>query len=196
MNRCRLKIILCGLLATILLLVVLDAAYVVTVGLIHVNCPPAEDIMVLGSGHGVSATQRALTGLDIYRRGKSAHLVLTGGTADFPTSEAEFMESVIVRAANVATSSLPFILEQQSRSTYENFLFSHRIIPNTHSIIIVSDTFHIARSLLIATTLGYHVVCWASPNPSYLNPLVLTQYYLREMAAVPVYIAQYVVSLI
>jgi len=185
-------ICICG--AFIVLVGLSDIGYVLVMGSIRLVCPPADDVIVLGSGHGNSAVKRALTGLAIYDKDKSQTLVLSGGKTDFPTSEAEFMESVIVSAAHVPTSTIPFILEENSRSTYENFLDSRQLIPKARSITIVTDTFHIGRSVLIARSLGFHNICWASPDPSYLDPTTLAQYYVREMAAVPVYVEQLLAS--
>jgi uncharacterized SAM-binding protein YcdF (DUF218 family) len=165
---------------------VLDFTAIYGMGKIHHEVNSADAIIVLGAAHQQIATQRALKGLELYQEGKSAIMVLSGGKTAYPVSEAEYMKSVIMQ--HVYASDTPdMTLEENSLNTYENFLYSKREIPDAQSIIIVTDQFHIARSVLIAKSLGFQKVYWDSPDPSYLPISTRMRYYLSEMIAVPEY---------
>ncbi len=166
-------------------------------GKMHPQVSSADAIIVLGAAHENMATQRALKGFELYRERKSGTLVLSGGKTTFPVSEAQYMKSVILRYASTtnassasatnassATNALHIILEEDSLNTYENLRNSKLKIPNAKSIIIVTDQFHIARSVLIAKSLGYQTVYWDSPDPSYLSVSSRFKYYISEMKAV------------
>lgn len=139
---------------------------------------PADAIIVLGAGHGNIARERALAGLRLYEKGWAPVIILTGGLTAYPTSEAAFMAKVINENA---TDSPKMILEEKSTSTYENLYNVYGLVGDKiKSVIIVSDRFHLFRSLIIAKKVGFQSVRLSSPDPSYLPLWVRVQYYFSE----------------
>ncbi len=152
---------------------------------------PADDIVVLGAAANTPAAyNRSLQGLKLFQEGLAPAIVVSGGK-DYsrgPT-EANYMERVI--EANSSTAA-PIIVEDKSYSTYENLNNTRAIIGYGKSIIIVSDTYHLARSVLMAERLGFKPVYWSSPSPDYYAPKELAYYYLREVLAMIDYVPKFV----
>ena len=72
--------------------------------------------------------------------------------------------------------------EDESTSTFENFLFAKEFISDLQAdVIIVSNDFHLFRARMIAKRLGYmNVHTLAAPTPN----IVKLQTYTREYAAI------------
>nr|MCR4925773.1 YdcF family protein [Clostridiales bacterium] len=79
------------------------------------------------------------------------------------------------------------ILEEKSTNTYENFVYSKRLIEsieegksiNNFEVAFVSSDYHILRAFAIAYKAGIHVRCISAKSP--LNKLFKN--YLREYLA-------------
>jgi uncharacterized SAM-binding protein YcdF (DUF218 family) len=152
---------------------------------------PADYIVVLGSAINTpSLYNRSLQGLKLYEAGNAKMIVVSGGV-DYPKSisEAEYMREVIEKNS---PNPVPLILEDKSQSTYENLKNTRNIIGYGKSIIIVSDDFHLARSVLTAERLGFGHVEWSSPNPTYYNFSEQAYYYFREVFAIVDYIPKFI----
>lgn len=91
-------------------------------------------------------------------------LILSGGQgADEPMSEAEAMRRFLTDNG-IEESRL--ILENASTSTYENLLFSKKLLPSgVDSITIISSDFHLARAQWIAGSLDLKSDVVAAQTP-------------------------------
>ncbi|SMF86472.1 protein SanA, affects membrane permeability for vancomycin [Paenibacillus uliginis N3/975] len=100
--------------------------------------------------------ERLEHGLKLYEEGFYNSFIVTGGL-DAPGlkyTEAEGMRNYLVEAG---VSESDIVLENEATSTYENLLFSKRIMKEHgwSSAIIVTHDYHGTRSLEVAETLGY-----------------------------------------
>lgn len=100
--------------------------------------------------------ERLEHGLKLYEDGLYKSIIVSGGL-DAPGlkyTEAEGMRNYLV-ANGVPEQDI--ILENEATSTYENLLFSKRIMKERgfESAIIVTHDYHGTRSLEVANTLGY-----------------------------------------
>ncbi|MBW4080406.1 YdcF family protein [Paenibacillus sp. S150] len=95
-------------------------------------------------------------GLGLYREGKFTRFIVSGGLdqADYKYTEAEGMKNYLVGQGVPETSIL---IEDKSTSTYENLLFSQKIMQSEGltTAVIITHTFHGQRSLEIARELDY-----------------------------------------
>ena len=174
--------------------------FVVSLGLVifvSFYRPPvqkADAIIILGAAINTPALyNRSLEGLRLYEQGKAPVIVLSGGVDYFKSiPEAQYMKNVILQH----TSSTPvLILEPDSRSTYDNIENSKKLIPNAHSVIIVSDTFHLARGVAMAHAAGFSNVYWSAPDsPSYYPVSELVFHYFRESVAMIAYIPKFITT--
>lgn len=149
---------------------------------------PADVIIVLGTrAHadgqpGTSLKGRLDTALTLYRSGRAGLIATTGGRG-----ESGVIESVVSRDYLVARGVPPqaIIGETLSHTTWENFLFIEPELQaqGVTSCLIVTDPFHMERSLAIAHELGLS----AYPAPSFKGPgwrpMGMVFYTTREMGA-------------
>ena len=134
--------------------------------------PSADVIVVLGGGtdanvyprSGVEingAGDRVLYAARIYKEGKAAHILLTGGeitwmnaTSSTPADEmAEILQSV-----GVPKEAL--WLENKSQNTYENVVFSKVILDEKgiKKILLVTSAMHMPRAVALFQKLGLEVI--------------------------------------
>lgn len=164
----------------------LDLGTVIWFGLHHPTVSKADAAIVLGAKVGTPAfTHRALMGLKYFQEGKTTKLVLSGGRGpDEPVSEAEAMRTIIEHHVAKLNGKMPeIVLDTASANTVQNIDNSKALIPEAKSVIIISDCFHVARSVLIAKRAGFQRVYWDSPTPDYYSTPHLIYYYLREVVA-------------
>jgi len=181
-----------GLLIVILIIVLADVGLVMSFANTRPELKQADAAIVLGAAIGSPAAyNRALEAVVLIDSGKIDTVVVTGGKiADRDQSEAEYMAKVI--RAQVASQQPTIILESESRSTYENIKNAKAKIPESESVVIVSDEFHLARGVMLAKRAGFETVYWTAPEPTYYQKGELTWYYLREFAAMISYIPHFI----
>lgn len=152
---------------------------------------PADAVVVLGAAPNSPAIHnRALKGLELYKTGQAKEIILTGGiTSVRDESEAMNMARFLHKGEPIL---LPLTLEEHSANTFENLDNSKKLVPTANRIVIVSDTYHLPRSFLIAKRLGFTDVYWDSPDSGYYKFSELMWYYGREMVAIVAYIPKLV----
>ena len=179
------------------LIFALDSTLIAFFSLTRPPISHVDAVIVLGAKVGTPAlTERALQGLKYYQEGKTDTILLSGGQGEGePTSEARAMQEVITRQVTRTGGSMPMlILETNSKSTFQNIHYSRLLIPNTKSIVIVSDTYHLARSVILAKRDGFREVYWDAPIPFYYSSMDLLFYYLREGVAMLSYIPKFITN--
>ena len=174
-------------------LFLIDAVVVFAFSVYRPAMPKTDAIVILGAAINTPALyNRSVEGLRLYEQGKGEVLVLSGGRiSDKDISEAGYMKKVINKNAK---SGGYYILEENSHNTYENIKNSKSLLPNAKSIVIVSDSFHLARSFLVAKRAGFEDVYWSSPKPTYYKKSELAFYYIREVFAMVSYIPKFVTN--
>lgn len=182
----RLRKILKPFLIAASAVLIADACAVGFFAVYRPNISPADAVVVLGAAINTPALyHRSLEGLEIYQSGKAKIIVASGGRiSNKDISEAGYIAKVIQQQAK----GVPIILEDQSRDTYENLINTRAKIGAGKSLIIVSDNFHMARSVLLAKRLGFKPVYWSSPNPDYFSVRELGYYFGREILAMIYYL--------
>ncbi|OBA05969.1 hypothetical protein A9P44_14270 [Paenibacillus polymyxa] len=100
--------------------------------------------------------ERLEEALRLYRNGTVQRLIVSGGLdqPDFPYTEAEGMQRYLV---DRGVPIQHILLENQATSTYENLLFSQRIMKEYGwtSIVIITHSYHGPRAMEIAQFLDY-----------------------------------------
>lgn len=154
---------------------------------------PAEAIVVLGAaqwnGRPSPVLQARLDrAIALYHEGYAPLLVLTGGSlpADAPSEAAVGREYAI--AQGVPPQAI--LLEDQSHTTVDNLRGAWELLAprGVHTILLVSDPFHMARARIIADHLGFAVY----PAPTHTSPISTrppeeASYVLREAVALIAY---------
>lgn len=151
---------------------------------------PADAVIVLGAG--VNGTQPSLSlytrltaALDYLEENPDVPVVLSGGLGyGEEITEARCMYDWLT-ARGVEPERL--ILEERAGNTAENFAFSRELLeqrgidPAESRTAVVTNDFHIARSLLIAARQGYGHAFGVPAKLPWLHLEV--NYYLREAFA-------------
>jgi len=161
---------------------------------------PADVILVLGSAvwpnEQPSPSLRARTerAIELYQQGYAPYLLLSGGLGRYPPEEAEVMRRLAVEAG-IPQEAL--ILDKEAHSTWESMEQAREILEQEgwETAIIVSDPFHIERSLLMAGDAGF--AAYGSPaldSPTYTIPSRRLFYTSREVLALWWYLVQRMVS--
>jgi uncharacterized SAM-binding protein YcdF (DUF218 family) len=181
------------LLAGVGALIVAALIFIVSIAQTHQDIKKADGIIILGAAINTPALyNRSMHGLKLYQQGKADLLILSGGRiSQEDISEAQYMEKVIKQNAGVPVR---IILEQDSRSTFENIYNSKAAAPEVKSVIVVSDKFHLARAFLVAKRVGYEKVYWSAPESDYYKKEELAFYYFREALAILWYMPKLVMD--
>lgn len=113
--------------------------------------------------------------------GKLPTLVFSGGKGnDEPISEAESMQKYAIAQKYEGK----IILEKQSTTTHENFRFSKKLIKDTEHVTFATTDFHIFRSGVFATKLGYkHIEGIGSKSPWYFYYNALMREFIANLNA-------------
>jgi uncharacterized SAM-binding protein YcdF (DUF218 family) len=137
--------------------------------------PVKSDVMiVLGcqiwdQSPSLSLEYRLQKALELYNAGYAGHIIVSGGQGgNEKVTEASVMKNWLV--ANGVDKSL--VLEEgKSTSTYENLTFSKEIMDRQHfqTAVLVSNDFHMFRSLRYAKKVGIQASGGPAPNVWYLS---------------------------
>lgn len=149
----------------------------------------ADVIIVLGAAvwqDGPSPALRARVNhaFEVYESGYATEFILSGGLGHYEPTEAEAMMSILI---DYGVPSDQLHLETEATNTRENIEFSHELMKqnNWESAIVVTDVFHIKRTLLICN--DESIECYGSPAKNsvlYTNQSLKLSYTLREVVAI------------
>lgn len=149
----------------------------------------ADVIIVLGAGlnsdnePGSALIRRANHAAALWQQGLAAAIICTGGVTGRTTTRSEASAcGELLSKAGVPGEAI--FLEEQSRSTEENAIYSDEIMQaqGWTSAVLVSDSFHMLRAQWLFQQRGMKVV--TSPVPvSQMGPLDYGIAVAREIAA-------------
>ena len=168
--------------------------FLIFIGVVHMfgtvdATKEADAIVVLGAGllrdgrPGWSLTRRSRHAADLWRAGIAPTVICTGGKAEaFPRSEADACRELL-QSSQVPAGAI--LLEEQSRSTEENAIYSRRIIDRLgfEDIVLVSDSYHMLRANWLFQLQG--IRSYRSPVPARRigSPLAYPSALIREFLA-------------
>ncbi len=178
----------------IIVILLIDVSLVLGFALKSSHYKKADALIIMGAAINSPALyNRSLEALNLYEQDMAGVMVLSGGRiSDKDISEAGYMQKVI-RANYKGDNNidLNLILEEEAHNTFENIKNSKHKVPEAKSVIIITDKFHLARSVIMAKSLGFKEVFWHAPNGEYYPRGELMYYYLREMVAMLAYVPKF-----
>lgn len=181
------RIAAAGLAAGVLLFAVLET--IVLMGCRDDADRDAPVVIVLGAkvwpgGPSPAMVRRLEKALEYHRSHPDALLIVSGGQgADEPESEAKAMRDYLI---DNGVSEEQIVLEDRSTSTAENLRFSKEKMqalgydPETTPVVIVSNSFHLARVRMLAKRYGLDADTLGAPMPDRNSALYS---YTREAPA-------------
>ena len=142
------------------------------------NYPKTEVIVVLG-GSTASAQyprqiveisgggNRLLYAARLYHKGVAPHLLLTGGTIDWMNENEPPAQDMAKVLGMLGIPEEALWIESESRNTYENALFSQKVLAkkNIDRIILVTSAMHMPRAVALFEKQGFDVI----PAPADYN---------------------------
>lgn len=165
--------------------VVIFTVYIFVTAYILINAKntelsKADSIIVLGSRIYINGEiskclqARVEKGVELYEKEYAKNIIFSGGyESENGLNEAEEMKKIALQKdENIKNISL----EKHSTSTYENLLFSRKLLQG-NKVIIVSDPYHLPRAKKVAEKMGIEVytapalesICWTNPFFSIKN---------------------------
>jgi uncharacterized SAM-binding protein YcdF (DUF218 family) len=153
----------------------------------------ADAILVLGAkvnlDNSPSATlyNRTVEGVKLYDQDKADYIITTGGVGLGSIAEAKIAEKVAIQKGVPKDKILE---DTNSHDTFQNVTEARKLADqkNIHSVIVVSDRFHVARGVLVARKIGFDPVYWDFPKANYYTRGMLIKNYAREALALIFYI--------
>jgi uncharacterized SAM-binding protein YcdF (DUF218 family) len=109
-----------------------------------------------------AAGDRILYTARLFKQGVSPRIVITGGNLDFirttTSSQAEASDRLLRELFGIDSTRI--LLETKSRNTYENGLYTKRLLDSMHiplNIILVTSAMHMPRAVAVFTRLGFTI---------------------------------------
>lgn len=128
---------------------------------------------------------RVQHGASLVRFGLAKFLIVSGGNdVEDGANEASAMRDMALRSG---ISSEQIILEPKATSTFENLLFSQKILEQRKlkSVIVVTEPYHMPRAAMIARKLGLNFSSSPAPESACWTPgKHFSRFFLREPFAV------------
>ena len=134
------------------------------------SAAPADIIIVLGAGlkedgrPSPALTRRTQHAAALWHEGIAPLVLCAGGQSEYyPRTEAAACREILIAAGLPAAAIL---MEERSRSTEENAIYSQRLLDDLglSRIVLVSDSYHLLRAGWLFTGRGMKTL--ASPVPA------------------------------
>ncbi|MCL1996764.1 MAG: YdcF family protein [Defluviitaleaceae bacterium] len=157
----------------------------------------ADAIVVLG--HAIDdkgnpspwLTARLKTAVELYAKGYAPYIILTGGVGPNSSVAVSYVMANHVLEAGVPPTSV--LTEISSNNTYQNFNMVHSIAESLdmQSIIVVTNGFHMYRSLLLGGLYFDNIYPAPSPIPFGVEVMLA---YMREPLSVIANFLLYIIT--
>ncbi len=97
--------------------------------------------------HFNKGADRIVHGIELYKKGVGQKLLITGGNASILRDDASEGEQLLSFAIMSGVPQEDLILENKARNTYENALYTNKIIENDSEVLVVTSAFHARRAM-------------------------------------------------
>lgn len=150
------------------------------------SIPSRYTVLVLGAGVRNDTPshvfrERLDCGITLAEKGKAQKMLITGDHGRKHYDEVNTALNYIMKKTNFNPDYI--FLDHAGFSTYES-MYRARDVFQVDNAIIVTQDFHMFRSVYIARQLGIDAIGYCSKNPSYRFPMALRlKWYLRESLA-------------
>jgi len=116
-----------------------------------------------GSGNGFfnGASDRFIQGIELLATRKAKHLLVTSGNGNLIPGKFKEADWVDTQLKNLQFPDSSILIENNSRNTIENAVFSKKILSARDlnpPYLLVTSAFHMRRSMMIFRKEGYNVV--------------------------------------
>lgn len=158
----------------IIYLVTIMMMYTLTswINLVNIKTKKLDYVVVLGAGlMGKRVTPllaaRINRGIEVYRRNPGSKIIMSGGQG--PDEEIPEAVAMAKYAEEEGIPKQDIIVEDKSKTTRENLIFSHRLIKSDSRFAIVTNSYHVYRALVLAKRLGLQCIGYGAKTKWYFT---------------------------
>lgn len=142
------------------------------INLVNIKTKKLDYVVVLGAGlMGKRVTPllaaRINRGIEVYRRNPGSKIIMSGGQG--PDEEIPEAVAMAKYAEEKGVPKKDIIVEDKSKTTRENLIFSHRLIKSDSRFAIVTNSYHVYRALVLAKRLGLQCIGYGAKTKWYFT---------------------------
>ena len=142
------------------------------INLVNIKTKKLDYVVVLGAGlMGKKVTPllaaRINRGIEVYRRNPGSKIIMSGGQG--PGEEIPEAVAMAKYAEEKGISKQDIIVEDKSKTTRENLIFSHRLMKPGSRFAIVTNSYHVYRALVLAKRLGLQCIGYGAKTKWYFT---------------------------
>ena len=142
------------------------------INLVNIKTKKLDYVVVLGAGlMGKKVTPllaaRINRGIEVYRRNPGSKIIMSGGQG--PDEEIPEAVAMAKYAEEKGVPKKDIIVEDKSKTTRENLIFSHRLIKSDSRFAIVTNSYHVYRALVLAKRLGLQCIGYGAKTKWYFT---------------------------
>ncbi len=116
-----------------------------------------------GNSYFNEASDRFIQTLKLYNQGTIKKIIVTGGSGLLVGNEPKEGDILKVEFLKNKVNPADLIIESKSRSTYENAIFTKKIIDSLNmkdTMVLISSASHLRRSKMVFKNAGFKIVAY------------------------------------
>lgn len=142
------------------------------INLVNIKTKKLNYVVVLGAGlMGKRVTPllaaRINRGIEVYRRNPGSKIIMSGGQG--PDEEIPEAVAMAKYAEEKGVPKKDIIVEDKSKTTRENLIFSHKLMKPDSRFAIVTNSYHVYRALVLAKRLGLQCIGYGAKTKWYFT---------------------------
>lgn len=142
------------------------------INLVNIKTKKLDYVVVLGAGlMGKRVTlllaARINRGIEVYRRNPGSKIIMSGGQG--PDEEIPEAVAMAKYAEEKGVPKKDIIVEDKSKTTRENLIFSHKLMKPDSRFAIVTNSYHVYRVLVLAKRLGLQCIGYGAKTKWYFT---------------------------
>lgn len=142
------------------------------INLVNIKTKKLDYVVVLGAGlMGKRVTPllaaRINRGIEVYRRNPGSKIIMSGGQG--PGEEIPEAVAMAKYAEEKGIPKQDIIVEDKSKTTRENLIFSHKLMKPNSRFAIVTNSYHVYRALVLAKRLGLQCIGYGAKTKWYFT---------------------------
>lgn len=142
------------------------------INLVNIKTKKLDYVVVLGAGlMGKRVTlllaARINRGIEVYRRNPGSKIIMSGGQG--PDEEIPEAVAMAKYAEEKGVPKKDIIVEDKSKTTRENLIFSHKLMKPDSRFAIVTNSYHVYRALVLAKRLGLQCIGYGAKTKWYFT---------------------------
>lgn len=143
------------------------------INLVNPKNPHLNYVVVLGAGllHGDQVSPllaaRINRGIEIMKENPGSKLIMSGGQGGNETIPEGVAMAKYAEKSGISKDKI--IIENKSKTTYENIMFSHKLMGPNSKFCLVTNSYHVYRALVLAKNQGLKCIGYGAKTKWYFT---------------------------